>query len=361
MTPRRTLLLMLATACASFALVWAWVIAMPMTFMESEYGAWHAKEVMLNRCDLGDTIILGDSRAAADILPARLDGRATNLAIGGGEAVEALALLRRALACPHPPRRVVLSFDAGHFSRPDLFWERSVRFGFLSAADIAELRRVSEATADPSVYQERRTDILPDRLRDWLRLAHFPTYDFPSLLHGGVFLRVLHNRHMLAATLASRGQYSFGTAPGSDEVAVEGHLATFRPLPVLDHYFNEIVSMLDRRGIETVFLPMPVNDATYRRITPALLTGFTAYLHAYAARYRWFRVAGEIIPHRPDSAFGDEFCHMNPPAADRYSQELAQRLQAAPPSTQNDAQNGWLSGTGRAASANVVPISKRGS
>src|SRR6185437_15752714 len=61
-TPPRYLLLTLATAAAGFALVWAWVLLMPMAFMEPEYDAWQAKKVMLQRCDVGDTLILGDSR-----------------------------------------------------------------------------------------------------------------------------------------------------------------------------------------------------------------------------------------------------------------------------------------------------------
>lgn len=361
MTPRRYLLMMLAVGSTAFALVWAWVAVMPMTFMESEYAAWQAKLVMLDRCDVGETLILGDSRAASGILPDRLADRTTNLAIGGGEAIEALALLKRALACPHPPRRVILSFDAGHFSRADLFWERSVRFGLLSVRDIADLRRVSAETADPSVYEERHTDLIPAILRDWLSFAHFPPYSFASLLHSGGFLRGARNHQMLEATLAQRGQYSFGIAPASHEIAIEGHLTDFHPLPVLDHYFNDIVATLDHDGIDTIFLPMPVNETTFRRVRPALRDGFSAYLHGYAARYRHFHIAGDIIPHRPDSAFGDEYCHLNPPAAEVFSDELAQRLQAAPPSTQKDAQNGWLSDTGAEASASVVPISKRGS
>jgi hypothetical protein len=321
----------------SFALVWAWVVAMPMSFMEPEYAAWRAKLVMLDRCDLGDTIILGDSRAAADIMPVRLKFAAANLAIGGGEPIEALALLKRALACPNPPRRVILSFDAGHFSRPDLFWERSVRFGFLSASDIAELRRVSLATGDLSIYEERHTDRLPSRVRDWLYLAHFPVYDFASLLHGAGFLRWPRNRRMREATLAQRGQYSFGTAPGSHDVAVEGHLDGFKPLPVLDRYFQAILDLADRRGMEVLFLPMPINQATYDRVDPALRKGFAAYLSGYAKRYPGFQVADDIIPHRPDASFGDQFCHMNPPAAEQFSDELARRL-AVP----TDARYGWF-------------------
>jgi hypothetical protein len=342
MRQHRYLALSACAMAASFAFVWAWAAAVPMSFMEPEYAAWRAKLVMLDRCDLGDTIILGDSRAAADIMPVRLPFAATNLAIGGGEPIEALALLKRALSCPNPPRRLILSFDAGHFSRPDLFWERSVRFGFLSTSDIADLRSVSIATGDTSIYEERHTDHLPSRLRDWLYLSHFPVYDFASLLHGAGFLRWPRNLRILNTTLAQRGQYSFGTASASHDIAVEGHLAGFKPLPVLDHYFHAILDAADRHGMQVLFLPMPINQATYDRIQPALRRGFTAYLQGYADRYPRFQVAGDIIPHQPDASFGDRFCHMNPSAAERFSDELAQRLRAEPPSPLRDAQYGWF-------------------
>jgi hypothetical protein len=357
----RYFVLMAASALLSLGLVWGWAATMPMAFMEAEYPSWQAKRLMLDRCDLGDTIILGDSRAAADILPTRLGFAATNLAIGGGEPIEALALLTRAMACPSPPRRVILSFDAGHFVRPDLFWERSVRFGFLASDDIAALRAISAATGDQSVYEEHHADGLPSRLRDWLAVRRFPYYDFASLTQGGGFLRINRNLRLLRETLAARGHYSFGINEGSDLVAVEGHLDDFRPLPVLDHYFDALLTQLDRHGIETLFLPMPINDATWRAVNPALRDEFAGYLAGYATRYRRFHIAGEVMPHWPNQFFGDGFCHLNPDGARRFSDELAQRLQAAPPSTQKDAQNGWFNATGRNASASVVPISKRGS
>src|SRR3954462_10955575 len=122
----RYLRLKVLTATAGFAAVWLWVWTMPMAYMDPEYPSWLAKRIMLDRCDLGEALILGDSRAAADIVPAYLPVKAANLAVGGGEAVEAYAALARALACPVAPRLVLLSFDPGHFVRHDLFWERSV-------------------------------------------------------------------------------------------------------------------------------------------------------------------------------------------------------------------------------------------
>jgi hypothetical protein len=349
------------SAAMSFGLVWAWVAMMPMTFMEPEYASWRAKQILLDRCDLGDAIILGDSRAAADILPARLPFRATNLAVGGGEAIEAYAALIRALACPSPPKLVIISFDPGHFIRPDMFWERSVRFGFLSASDIAALRDASLRTGDTSVYKARHSEGFPSILRDWLYQVRFPPLYFASLAHGGGFLRWPGNLTRLRETLDSRGHYYFGTEAGSGHVAAEGSMDAFRPLPILDLYFGRLLGLLDAHGIESRFIAMPVNDATWRRVRPAVRDAFAAYLAGYEDRYPRFHVSPDLMPHWPDRFFGDQFCHLNPEGAERFSAQLAQRLQDAPPSTQNEAQKGWLSETGRDASFKVRPISKRGS
>jgi hypothetical protein len=350
-----------ATALASFALVWVWVATMPMAFMDPEYPSWLAKLILLDRCDLGEAIILGDSRAAADILPSLLPIKATNLAVGGGEAIEAYAALVRALACPVIPRLVIISLDPGHFANTDLFWERSVRFGFVGEDDIAALRAASLETGDYSVYAGRQADGIPALLRDALYRIRFPPLYFGSLVRGVGAMRWWHNRQTLDDTLAARGHYYFGTGAGSDAVALDGHLTEFRPRPILDHYFNRILALLASRGIEARFVAMPVNDATWREIRPEVRTAFLAYLSGYGYRYRLFHVDLDLMPHWPDRWFGDQFCHLNPEGAERFSRLLAQRLQAAPPRTQNEPQNGWLSETAPDASAKVMPSSKRGS
>ncbi|HVZ07562.1 hypothetical protein [Rhodopila sp.] len=338
----RTLVL---TAAATFAAVWLWVLLAPMAYMDPEYPSWRAKQALLDRCDLGDILILGDSRAAANILPTRLPVKATNLAVGGGEPIEAYAALTRALACKTPPKQVILSFDPGHFARPDLFWERSVRFGFLDGADIATLRADSLRTGDLSVYAGHGTAVLPLRLRDVLEAARFPSFHFAALTHSLGVLRWSRNERTFRKTLAARGQYAFGTEPGSAAVAVEGHLAAFRPLPVLDLYFDRLLSRLQAQRIQVRFLIMPVNQETWASTDPAVRSAFKTYLAGYAGRYDTFRVATGLPEHWPDRFFGDQFCHLNPDGAETFSALLARRLRE-PAGVRQEALSGWSGDTG---------------
>jgi hypothetical protein len=202
---------------------------------------------------------------------------------------------------------------------------------------------------------------MPAIIRDWIYQIRFPPLYFSSLAHGVGVFRWARNQKILATTLAARGHYYFGTEAGSDTVAVDGHLASFAPLPILDFYFDKLVAELDRRAIEIRFIAMPVNQATWNEVRPEVRGQFAAYLAAYERRYTHFRVASDIMPHWPDRFFGDMFCHLNPEGAERFTADLAQRLQEAPPRTQNEAQKGWLSEIGSDASAKVAPISKRGS
>ena len=330
MSPRAFLALSATFAVTAFGAVWLWVALAPLTFLDPEYPTWLAKENFLAHCDLGEVVILGDSRAAADIEPALLPVRTTNLALGGGEPIEAFVALRRALACPNPPRRVVVSISAGHFVRPDLFWQRSVGYGFLTFWDLEQLRTASQRLHDGSIYAMPLDDGLPPRLRAMLYVLRFPSLYFASLLHGGIFLRAWENQAALDRTMRSRGQYFFGTAPGASIVAIDGHLDTFRPLPVLDWYFDRILALLAARGIEVDFVATPMNQATWVSVRPDVRTAFAAYLQHYAARYPNLRLIGPVMPHWPDRYFGDAFSHLNPEGAARFSRAFSAWLSGAP-------------------------------
>ena len=200
-----------------------------------------------------------------DIIPARLGVAATNLAVGGGEAIEAYAAVRRALACPDPPRRVVISFDAAHFVRPDLFWDRSVRFGALDHAELARAaRRLRSAWATrPCWTRSTPTGCRAGCARCSMRRG-FRASISTACCRAAWLLRWWDNRQPCAPAWRHAGNISSAPRAGSDVVAIEGHLDRFTPLPVLDAYFDRMLALLAARHIETDFVAMPLNAATAR-------------------------------------------------------------------------------------------------
>jgi hypothetical protein len=330
----RYLAILASVMVAGFALVWVWVAAMPLAYLDPEYPVWRAKLALLRHCDLGDVLLVGDSRMAVDVLPALLPVKATNLALGGGMPIEAYIVVARALACPVPPRRVVISLDAPHFAKPDLFWERSVKFGFVTAEDLALLRQLSRETGDDSLESPKVSDGLPSAMRGWLYERWFPPLYFSSLAKGRGFLRLWHNQATFANVLGARGQSFFGREDGSSAVAADGTLTTFVPLPVLDRYFDRMLALLAARGIPADFIAMPMNEATGEAVLPAVRIGFAAYLARYEARYPDFHVVGPAMPAWPDRYFGDEFSHLNPQGAvllsEQFGKCLEWRLKQAP-------------------------------
>ena len=203
-----------------------------------------------------------------------------------------------------------------------------MRFGYVSLRDIQELHQVSQSIGGPSFEQPKRSDGLPATWRGPLYAIRFPPLYFDSLAKAGVCLRWWRNQSSLQQVLASRGQYFFGTDGGSSIVAAEGHLKSFRPLPVLDYYFDRMLALLERHGIAADFVAMPMNEATATSVDPSIRTEFADYLAGYQARYPGFHVVGDVMPHWPDRYFGDGFSHLNPDGAARWSAEFAAWLSA---------------------------------
>ena len=74
LSPGRYLALALGVMAAVLATTWIYVVALPIAFLDEEYPRWIAKEDLLAKCELGATLVLGDSRATVDLLPAQLPG-----------------------------------------------------------------------------------------------------------------------------------------------------------------------------------------------------------------------------------------------------------------------------------------------
>ena len=66
----RYLAIVFGIASCLFALAWMVSLYGQRYFQPPEWGAWRERIEMLDNCDLGETVVIGDSRAGSAFLPA---------------------------------------------------------------------------------------------------------------------------------------------------------------------------------------------------------------------------------------------------------------------------------------------------
>jgi hypothetical protein len=311
----------------SFALLWVFVATLPMAFMNRDFPLLAAKRMMLAECRPNTVDVFGDSRAVAGIVPGVMPFPVTNFAMSGTSPVETYFAVKRVLACPQPPRLVVIAHSAVKYLSDNDFWTFSARTGFLSYAELRQVEGDAKALHDHELDTAQGGVPLPPWLRDRLVAVRFPPLDFSSLVNGFVAARYWHNEAAMQADLHSSGQALFGQVAGSASIADEAEQSTFRVLPLTDLYFKRTLALLAAHHVPVVILTMPINQATYRQMPPQLARSFDTYLEHRVRQLPNVLLADSHIPCWPDRSFGDAW-HFNEKGAEAYSQRLGTRLQA---------------------------------
>ena len=256
-----------------------------------------------------------------------------NLGGHGGGPFETAYIADQIARCPVRPRRVLLSLSIHSFTRVENTWEMSIRNRFLPNVAVHFIRDFGARLGDHSLDEVQSTDKLPHALRPWAYDVRFPSIFVGGLIEGLLVGREARNLVLLNSTVANRGYLRFGDQPEWRGVGPDGHLAVFRPLPVLNAFFERTVSRLQQSGIEVDYATMPVNEASFDEIEPAAREAYAAYIASFASRYQLFHIVGEPLPRWPANYFGDVGLHLNARGADVLSRQYAACLASEPVST----------------------------
>jgi hypothetical protein len=317
----------ICTICTVVGATWIWAIFGPMFFLDPEFPMWVAKKEMLNQCHGNETVILGDSRAMADLIPKKIDASVVNLAIGGAGPIEMYYASRQLLdSCTVAPRKVVISVAPFHFVYAENYWGRTALFHFLSYKEMSEVRRTSEAFGDGTVYSTVAVfGSVENMAKDWLYTSSFPSLYIGGMLQGRFVFREGSNRSVLEAIRAERGYHAFGDADGFSGIGAEAYLQGFAPSRLLNTYFDRLIRLYGDAGLTLEFMTMPLNEASYRVLPDHFREEFSEYLEAYHQRYPWFVVRGDPLPCLPSTVFGDAF-HLNRRGAEWWSEKVASSI-----------------------------------
>jgi len=327
----------LLSAGAVLAVFWFIAADLGMGFLPAEYAIWKARHQLVADCKLSPTIILGDSRAAAGLLPSRIKG-ATNLALGGGTPVEMYYISKDILKCPRTARRVIISMSPGQAVSSSYFWDRTGLYGVLTFDDLEEIRLRSRALNDTNIYGPPKFGDLDAVIGNVLHAVDFPSYDTSYIIRHYVIGRLRDNRKVAAETLAANGQHYYGGENGSDGIADDAKLTRFVPSALLGEYFGRMLDDYEAHGIGVYFIGVPMNEATYDRMNPDVINGFQAYLVSLAAAHPNFKVIGSAVASLDNRYFGDS-THLNAKGAELVSQKVGALFVAERDDMRSEAQS----------------------
>lgn len=306
--------------CISIVL-YTWLI--PFGYMDKEYPSWkYTKDVASGKINpyyndgpasyIGDIqsgtcVILGDSRAMADLIPNEFASyKAVNLAIGGGTSIEMYYTLSNYIENVGVPEKAIIMFAPFHYSIIDNLNDRTVYFNYLSLNEIYDLYKAAEGAQSESLLMENYgEDIINAKL-------HTPFKYLPALINAKGVTRYSANKDLFSAMVINKGHGLFGEADGCSDLNYE---TTYEKMHstgdavLLDIYFGKLLALCRENKIDvTVSIP-PMNQSSYLALQDSYVEDFTEYLHYYNVMYPEFTIENEI-PNMDDMYFGDA-SHLN--------------------------------------------------
>ena len=277
----------------------------PFGYMDIEYPSWKYTKEMTKKAS-ADTIILGDSRAMADLVPSEFDTDTVNLAVGGATSIEMYYTLNSYIKNNGCPENIIVMFAPFHYSIIDNFWTRTAYFNYLSVSDMSELFSYAKAcNSETLIKKGYKDDLLSYRLR-------FPDKYLPALINSELIGRYSENSEEYNKISADSGYGEFGTAKGCSDLNYEtGYEQMHRTgdALLLDVYLNKLLCLIEENNLNAVLTIPPMNESSYNNLKPSYKDDFYSYLKNIKSSHPGISVETKI-PVYDDKYFGDS-SHLN--------------------------------------------------
>ena len=300
----------------------------PMGYMDEEYPSWrYVKDVQKGSIDTAGgsdtTLILGDSRAMADIVPDQLGDSYVNLGMGGATSVEMYYTLKAYIENNGAPSRVFIMFAPFHYSYMDNYRTRSLYFHHLSFLEAAKVYRTT-LTLSGDGQEESIDEVDPSYIiSSYLRL---PNVYLPALINAKGIGRSAVNKELYDEQVENRGHALYGKLDYCDDLNYEASYTEMkrgREHRLITRYFSMLLKLCSDNDIETTVLQAPMNEASYNELKENYVNEYQSYMRQFATDNK--KVDFELdIPCYDNSYFGDS-SHLNERGAAAYTQELLYR------------------------------------
>jgi hypothetical protein len=312
---------LLGSGLVTGALASTYVALCPMRLYEESYPMyeWAKAQAVRDERSAAEWLLLGDSRLKAGILPTALHPTALSLTLPGASPIELYYTAKWYLEHHPAPRRVLLSIAPIHFHSQFLFWDRAVKFDYLSPEALDEVAQNAVDLGDDSLGPTWRLpyDCLAYRSK---ALPLFLPELKATLFQG----RAERNWQVLGDLEEDHGHFFFGREEHSDGLSFEAAHEHFRPTAVYDAYFRRLLGLLQRSGAEIRFQTMPLNRRSRSAIRADYASEYKRYFERVAKDFPTisFEVEWPVLP---DDSFGDPN-HLNAHGAELVTERVRERL-----------------------------------
>ncbi len=328
--------LILALLPAAFLVIYTFLN--PFGYMDNEYPAWkfsrdtaHGRQYTVNSDNESfskvaatqnyNTVILGDSRAMAAIIPDDYSSSCVNLAVGGGTSIEMYYTLNNYLKHYSKPDETIIMFAPFHYSVIDNVATRTEYFNYLSANELHELFRNARACGSESVIVK---NYISDAVSYKLRM---PDKYLPALINSKGFMRYSENNRLYIEMLLNKGYGPFndGSVDLNYETNYE-YMHTTGDAVLLDLYFRKLLDLCAANKLNVRILVPPMNESSFNALKESYVEDFENYLSSlyelYKGQFENSSLQFETKLTSMPNKYFDDASHLNHEGATVYTNGL---------------------------------------
>lgn len=267
---------------------------------------WHLKKVLEKKYNITDSVVkklfIGDSRINAGI-----DFNQVNdswaFGLGGATTIENYFLLKKYLEVYTKPESIFISISPRLMSNLFAFWELAVKNDFFTFKEIKEIIEYSKSQNDT-------TFTTLSYLKYFTHQIHYISYYQDDIRSNLLFFGKQKNLYLIDFVMNNRGRRPHpGLLDGCSELNFETSMTFFKPNPVFEYYFIQILEVCKKNNIKTYFFSMPMNETSFKVLNKNFVDDYQNYIKEKQIQYPEF-VFYDSLYFYPDKFFGDA-SHLN--------------------------------------------------
>lgn len=295
----------------------------PMYYLDDEYAMYRQqKDYVTGQLNTGeadaDVLVLGDSRTKAGFKPSLLWENTYNIALGGGTPIEGYYSLKEYLQNHETPQTVVMAYAPMHYMDVDTLWTRSVYFHTLSEADFRDL---TERAAE---FEDVQNILIEDYKTEYLMYKYYMPNKYATALKKSAFV-MRHEKTSQKYDMAVEfeGYSTYGTAEQSGDINGEAKVSDFADSDIITWYLEETFALCEEYGIRVVLEQTPMNETSYRILTPEFKASYRSYMQGLSEAYPDVEIYPDFYCY-PNDCFGDAD-HLNAHGVEVYDAFLIEK------------------------------------